>query len=383
MKYHIRDSGEPGRCIAQPGHCKYGSESEHHSSPEDARTAYEQSQSGSAVTTLTKASEKDAAPVSEKSARIDRALSSDLTYNGPTPRWLKKLQKESEKRFGGESPKIIDVIDTPAGKMAVVWETNSMAENDSRMPWRGFVIRSTCMRDMKTGETLGYVKTTFVDDGSVKAAFGNDKWASLRYKDEFSGSDYGCRTYVETDEVNRQGRKVNRKVDSLGLAKTPEEVLEVKRNMWAKSHAALRLTPESYAASSKDSKDKYYLGRPTIEAAPNDEAVLMRDMDQVLKVTNKDFANFKKDFKDPFIDYSSMDQSLQGTGLGSSLYVYSARMLGKENKILRSSGLQSDQAKTVWDRFKDDARLPVRAKKHKFSSDDRAQDCYVMDFRKS
>lgn len=379
-KFHIRDNGEPGRCVAAPGHCKYGDEEKHHSDPAEARIAYEQSQNGASIATLTKTSKNSLNSVSEKSARIDRALESDLTYSGPTPRWLKKLQKESEESFSGEPPKIIDVIDTPAGKMAVVWETNSMAQNDRRLPWRGFVVRSVCMMDMKTGEKLGYVKSTFVDDASVKSAFGDDELASLRYMDESSGSDYGCRTYVETKERNRRGKKISRKVDSISLAKTPEEILEIKRTTWAKSHSALRLTPNSYDPADKD---KYYLSRPTVEAAPNDEATIMQDMKQVLDITNKEFENFKKDFKEPFIDYSSIDDSLQGTGLGSSLYVYAARMLGKENKPLRSSGLQSDQAKTVWNRFKDDPRLPVQKKKHQFSGANEVQDCYVLDFRKS
>lgn len=52
-KFHISDSGEPKRCIARPGNCKYreadGSEVEHYATKEEAREAYERAQEAEAV----------------------------------------------------------------------------------------------------------------------------------------------------------------------------------------------------------------------------------------------------------------------------------------------------------------------------------------------
>ena len=48
-KYHLRpDSGEPGLCRAREGNCPFGDSTEHYSSPEAARKAYEEKARGGA-----------------------------------------------------------------------------------------------------------------------------------------------------------------------------------------------------------------------------------------------------------------------------------------------------------------------------------------------
>jgi len=39
--YHVNNNGEPGVCVAAQGNCRFGSESEHFASAEDARGSYE------------------------------------------------------------------------------------------------------------------------------------------------------------------------------------------------------------------------------------------------------------------------------------------------------------------------------------------------------
>ncbi len=55
-KFHISDSGEPKRCIARPGNCKYrdadGGEVEHYGTKEEAREAYERSQEQEIIPTF-------------------------------------------------------------------------------------------------------------------------------------------------------------------------------------------------------------------------------------------------------------------------------------------------------------------------------------------
>jgi hypothetical protein len=46
-KFHVNAKGEPGKCSAQNGGCPFGGESDHHSSPEDARKAFEQANAAS------------------------------------------------------------------------------------------------------------------------------------------------------------------------------------------------------------------------------------------------------------------------------------------------------------------------------------------------
>lgn len=378
-KFHIRDNGEPGRCVATSGRCKYGAEEEHHSSPAEARVAYERQQGGHSVSTLTRTPDSKAGTVSKASARINRALESDLSYSGPTPKWLKQLQKESQSAFDSPPPMIIDVIDTSAGKAAVVWEENSMASNDQNLWQKGFVVRNTVLYSMKTGEKIGYVKATFVDDSAATRAFGDDKWASLRYMDETSGRSFGCRTRVPSGRLNRRGREITEKVDSLSLATTDDEKALVLKEMWAKSHIAMSLAPVSYDHENSD----YRPFEPESGNAPDDPKVFEKDMKQILKLTDKKYKEYRNDFKDPYVDYANMDSSLKGEGLGSALYVYSARMLAKEGKSLRSSEMQSEDAKSVWNRFKSDERLPIKSVTHTFKTFDKKQQCYVLDFRGS
>lgn len=40
-KFHVNDSGEPGKCSAQKGGCPFGEDAQHYGSPEDARAAFE------------------------------------------------------------------------------------------------------------------------------------------------------------------------------------------------------------------------------------------------------------------------------------------------------------------------------------------------------
>lgn len=40
--FHIRDNGDPGRCVAQPGNCRFGSSDEHYTSIDEARNAFEE-----------------------------------------------------------------------------------------------------------------------------------------------------------------------------------------------------------------------------------------------------------------------------------------------------------------------------------------------------
>lgn len=79
-KFHVNGKGEPGKCSAQHGGCPFGGESEHHSSPEDARTAFEQA--NAAATFPVKSSRK----VSELSqlAKVsgDAAILMEAAENG-------------------------------------------------------------------------------------------------------------------------------------------------------------------------------------------------------------------------------------------------------------------------------------------------------------
>jgi hypothetical protein len=519
-KFHIRDNGEPGRCVAKSGNCKFGGDEEHHSTKEAAREAFEKKSSEAQNVTFTKKripltniDEKlenlglDSSVVSEeekdfyselidegyrpasagslrqndgpeyirgeqlvsknrnknwsytvppnatftittvvkrddyvdiiansegkelvievandstlmvsskdgyyqsdsydfkkdlaerqevkkldkleKAAKIDRAIESKLTYDGPTPEWLNKIKDESKALYPhAKEPKIIDIVDSPAGKLAVVWNEHSLKDGDKHIQEeRGFTIRETSLISMETGKKLGYVKTEFVDDESLKRSFGDDEWSSIRYMDEFEGSSFGTHGYVDVepepgvDKYGRKNRKGVKKINLLDKAKTPEEKLAAKKNIWAESHRALRLTPESMEKESYEDRVAYY--NLNVSHAPSSEAEIDKDLKQIRKIADKKYKNFKSDFKTPFVDFSRTEDEIKGTGLGSAMYVYAGRMLGKENKIFRGSGLQSESAGDVWSRFAKNEKLPISKMIQKYSKSEPTE-CYYLDFR--
>lgn len=370
-KYHNRDNGEPGICIAKPGNCKYNiSEDEHFSNKQDAREAYEKN---NAENTFSKMAKVGTSP---KQKFVDNALTSNLEYTGKNPKWMNALHKQANTMYpDSPEPKIIDVIDSPVGKLAVVWSENSLNKNDTMPQTRGFKLHETSLVNMKTGEKLGYVKTEYVDEESAIRTFKNDSWSSLRYMEEYSGSSFGIKEYVDLPQKKGDtDRPKYKKVLTIDEAKTPEEMIEAKRKIWAAAHKSLKINPTSMK---NDRVELYNLNK---DHSPTDEATLDKDLKQIKKITDKKYANFKKDYENPFVGYSRAEEEIQGTGLGSSMYIYTARMLGKKNKIFRGSGIQTDFAVNVWERFTKNEKIPAAKMTQKYS-DSEDSECYYLDFR--
>lgn len=385
-RFHVNGAGEPGPCRAtEPGSsesqargCPFGDATQHYDTVGEARAAYEREMEDKAVPEVKSNAKRREAPVDHfspdaKAAKIDRAVEADLTYSGKTPRWMSSAIKESKGTFGS-TPEIIDVIDSPEGKLAVVWEPHSLAKNDANMPERGYVVTRVALRNMKTGDVRGYVKTTHVDDESVKIAFGEDGYESLRYMSDASGSNYGTYRWEKNGKKNKHGREMSDQVDLIQSASTPEELLEAKRHIWAASHRAENLSIKVDG----EYKAPYNISDSD---APTDEKQLDKDLKKITRRTDKKVVEFKETHGNPYIDYSSVENELKGTGIGSALYVYSARMHAKKDRSIRGSTLQSDSAQSVWNRFAQNDKLPVgkitRTNRHSGEK----TESYVMDFR--
>lgn len=384
-RFHVNGAGEPGICKAQkPGSsesqargCPYGDATEHYDSKEEARTAFEKKMESESVpegkSTARKATRINHFSAEAKAAKVDRAAEVDLTYTGKTPRWMSSAIKEAKSTFGS-TPEIIDVIDSPEGKLAVVWEPHSLAKNDSNMPERGYVVTRVALRNMKTGEVRGYLKTTHVDDESVKIAFGEDGYESLRYMSDASGSNYGTYRWEKNGKKNKHGREMSDQVDVIQSASTHEELIEAKRQIWAASHRAENLGIEV------DGKYKAPYNISDSDA-PTDEKQLDKDLRKITRQTDKKVVEFKETHGNPYIDYSSVENELKGTGIGSALYVYSARMHAKKDRSIRGSTLQSDSAQAVWARFAKNDKLPVKKVTRINRRTGERTESYSMDFR--
>lgn len=386
-KFHIKANGEPGRCVAKQGNCRFGSDDEHHSTKDTAREAYEKKNATISLSSLTKASIIDQSEISSgpasKAARLDRALESDLIYDGPTHKWLEDMREESDAIWHGsidEQPRIIDVVDYSDGKLAVVWSPYSLASNDNSIQTeRGYTIKETAFIDIKTGRKIGYLKSSFVDDSSAERSYGNDDYSSIRYMDETDGSSFGMRVYLDDGPSHdpTTGKRIpSKRVSSLSIAETPEEILEAKKKIWADSHRALHLQPNSLTNAGEHIESRNL----ELRHSPNTEAEIEEDLKQVREITDVRYSDWKKDFSTPYIDFSRMGEVIKGTGLGSSLYIYTARMLGKEGKILRGSGIQTGDANNVWERFAKNDKLPVKKYTQRWSRS-KPQEGFALDFR--
>lgn len=163
-KFHINTKGEPGRCSAAV-QCPFGGESDHYSSPERAREAFESLQKSNELLTLSKPSagkdyyvpEPNFGVFSEKDPQ-GRAATKELGYEGPEPVWMEYLQNEHSKHFPESSPEIIDVIDTYEGKMAVVWQPKSLSPEDQNVQRDGWAVREVSLISMNDGFRFGSLK---------------------------------------------------------------------------------------------------------------------------------------------------------------------------------------------------------------------------------
>lgn len=382
-KFHIKANGEPGKCVAKPGNCKFAEDDDHHYTADAARKAFEKANAKDTIESYSRryVSDSELSPEAlAKRAKVTQALTADLNYTGPTPRWLSKMQKEAKESYGaGNEPKIIDVIDSPAGPLAVVWSPQSLRSNDAHLiNERGFNLREISLVGMKNGENKGYLKAAFVDDESCKKSWGDDDFTAIRYMDEYDGSSLGITEYPKRTpgEKFKKGEEF-KKIDILKSAKTPEEALLAKKKIWAGSSRALKLPVEdkegNYVA--------YY--NVNVDHAPETEEEIDAALKPVHKAAGRQLDNFKKDFRTPYVDFASTNESVRGAGLGSAMYIYTARMLGKENKILRGSGLQSESAKGAWEGLSKDKRLPIGKLTQNWSKAEKPSVVPVLDFREN
>lgn len=118
-KYHLRDNGEPGKCVAQPGNCEYGSKDDpefnHYDSPETARSAFEREQENNVQEPLT-------GRKAFAAKAVDRAITAPLGYDGDNPQWIIDKIKKASEMWGDawEPARIIDTVNSPVGGLALV-----------------------------------------------------------------------------------------------------------------------------------------------------------------------------------------------------------------------------------------------------------------------
>lgn len=266
---------------------------------------------------------------------VGSAVESPLSWEGRKPKWWKKYLKESETSNLPTTPQIIDVLDSPAGQIAVVWENESQLANDRGVTMdSGYGMHVCYYKSMKTGENLGYVKMAYVDDRSFERCFGNDEFTVFRYADRYDGIRVGFR-----------GEKYSDGYDTNLLDK--EQSDQRWRDLWMSSQRYNKLQTSVY-----DKEGNYVPSYSLNESHIPDVDTIKKDLAPYIAHLQSEIQMKLQYFKEPYVDFSRVDEPLTGKGFGTALYVYTARMLGKQEKVLRGSGIQSPEAQKVWAGFK-------------------------------
>lgn len=283
---------------------------------------------------LEKHLEAKTAEIKVLSARnaVTSAVESSLTYQGDKPSWWKEYSDSAAQNNDLPSETILmDVIDSPMGKLAVVWEEESQSSKDRGVSLESGMGLHVCRyKSFETGEDLGYLKLSYVNDDTAKRSFGDDEFTPFKWEDRFSGTSYGFRL-----------KKMEELLDG---DMTEDKAIQIRRQIWVTAQRSsghgLRTTDGKYVAS-------YNIDENNL---PDDKTV-KQDLKVFAKEFKKSIAMKRKYYKTPYVDFSRVNKELQGQGFGAGIYVYAARKLAERGQVLRGSGLQSGSAQALWVKF--------------------------------
>lgn len=304
-------------------------------------------------------------PKAAKSIAMTRALGAELGWRGEKPKWWSKFAADAQAHPDFPlAPELLDVLDSPAGKVAVVWQRESQEAHDKAATLdTGIGLYVLYYKAIETGETLGYLRLTKVDDESFDRAFGTDEFMPFRFKENFGGHSYGL------DYGERAEGEANRNLQGQAL-------LDMRRRLWYK---AMRAHGKAYTTEAGEHISYYALSE---KHTPDSDERIKQDLDALAASILPEIMLHRKAYQNPTPDYSRLKEAgpLAGLGYGSAMYVYAARKLGESGKMLRASGAQSEDAKALWARF--EKLMPERVKsikvKHRGGSVDESR---VLDFR--
>lgn len=271
------------------------------------------------------------AKISNPSTLVNHAIKSPLVWNGKKPTWWKKYSKKSEAGYLPTTPQIIDVLESPEGKIAVVWENNSQLSNDQGMTMdSGYGMHVCYYKSMKTGETLGYIKMAYMDDKSFERCFGNDEFTPFRYADRYDGIRSDFRQEIYSDGYHTEPLS--------------EEQSEQKwRDIWMSARQYNKIKTSFYDEQGNhipsSSLEEQHI--PSVDA-------IKKDLSPYITHLQSEIQMKREYFKHPYVDFSRVEEPLTGKGFGTALYVYTARMLGQQGKILCGSSIKSPDAQKVW-----------------------------------
>lgn len=351
-RFHLNpETGEPGSCRARK-HCPFGGDDIHFPDAKSARENFERTQQLLEEARSTKP---------KSSPFTDAAFASTLKYEGKPPRWFKKLPSKLQQNLLGCKPELLDIIDGPNGKLAVVWEENSVEANDIWIVMeRGYNTSQLSLRDARTGEVKAYLKAAYQTKESQERSYGTDEWKGFRYladRESFYGM---VKQYPEKRDYEFGDETFNGVVINPPGLETEDEL----RSFVTKARKKF----EIYDDSTVDKMN---------------ETELRKELTILQKTANDRLTSNLENFKTPYIDFSRVDDNeLRGKGLGHSLYIFAGRKLAEQGLGLRASSVQSDEAQKSWRLMAADKRFPITVKNwlYRDASYKSISAGYILDF---
>lgn len=233
-KFHINSQGEPGKCSAEKGGCPFGSESEHHASPEAARSAYEEKNVGGLMPTMKRKKTEGSFAPNLTRDDFEGLKQENLFLNNKSYEDVVFDEQELRERFSDEAD-----VDSKINEYRKEWMERDRvhpAESGETVPARLVPVGSKVLiADPETGAkkrvTISKVDQLKQPDGTWKSM------AKYRYKGEDHFVDADTKLEVETASEKPLAKAweiENRKAESLLYARreahnmNPDEVRKDK-----------------------------------------------------------------------------------------------------------------------------------------------------------
>lgn len=308
---------------------------------------------------------KPAVPVITNSL-VSRAVDSPLIWGGAKPEWWDGYRSELLSHPDAPSePQLVDVVDSPVGPLAVVWQDECYDRGELSMSFDSAIGMQVCyFKSVQTGATLGYIRVASMTDETIERSFGDDEFTAFRFRSRFGGTRYPFQDEPDgSGAPGLRGGQRNLSGDAL---------VQKRREVWLTAHQDLGLPVRDADGSVVPA---YMVSEKHV---PSDDEVKRSLAD--ISVTLKAEMDAKRAYHGtPYISYSKVEDPLKGQGFGSALYVYTARMLGRQGKVMRASMNQQPAAVEAWKRFQ--KAFPKRSGSMSIVNNDESIRVATLDFR--
>lgn len=326
-KYALNpQTGKVTLCRAEKKGCVHVDQ-QHYESKREAQSAFEES------------NERMFSPLSKRSQK-------DL------PVWAVAIA-DRVKELGGEY-RVVERFQHGGKEMIATFATMSPAENDYWVQRdSGLNVTLTEFRDEKTGEQIGFLKGSYMNRESMQRCFGpeDDYMTYIHYASRYEGS----AGLPDADDPDPRGED------------------ESMRRLWANVFNSSKVKEARISPPSGQKMGSYMWDK---RDAPDGLEDIESDIKHAaLSAYKQEYEDHLSSLSEPYVDYSFIDDRWQDKGLGTKLYVTAAQQLGREGMVLRSSGVQSDEAQRLWSSLKknkdivvhEGAKIDRRGREQKFS----------------